>query len=65
MIEITQKVIAQEVNGEELPIDKRVYIEVKSHWKFNEFVIIKTSRGHSITVAGEHLIKAIDNAMNT
>ena len=65
MIEIMQKVIAQEVNGKELPTDKRVYIGVKSHWKFNELVIIKTSRGHTVTVAGEHLIKAVNNAMNT
>lgn len=60
MIEISQKVAVQEVNGEEV----EDVIEVNSHWNDSELVILKV-KGTSFTFIVDDLITAIKNAQET
>ena len=64
MIKVKQTVEIYEENDAEVPIGTNKSIEVESHWNWNERVILVIGR-RRITVIGEDLITAIQNAMNT
>lgn len=64
MIKVKQTVEIYEENGKEIPIGTNKSIRVESHWNRDESVILVFGRKH-ITVIGQDLITAINNAMNT
>ena len=63
-IKIRQTIEIYEENDEDVPIGKEKSLGVESHWNCNERVILVFGR-HRITVIGNDLITAAQNAMNS
>jgi len=66
-IEVTNKVTIYETDGVETT-GKKEYMEVRSHWNKNQMVVLNLGDiegATSLTVVGEQLIRAINNAMNS
>lgn len=64
MIEVVNLVTCYEVDDvEPKPGKEYKILEVKSHRNYSDFIVLELD-GHSITVAGNDLTIAIQNAMN-
>ena len=63
-IEVKQVIEIYEVDDKELLVGKNVALGVDSHWNNNEFVVLRFGKKR-LTVFGEDLKTAIDNATNT
>ena len=63
MIKVSQQIEVYEENDKDIPLNKRRYLGVESHWNRNERVILEFGK-ERITVIGRDLATAIENAMN-
>lgn len=64
MIKIKQTIEIYEENDEQVPMGINKSMGVESHWNRDERVILVVGK-RRITVIGQDLITAIQNAMNT
>lgn len=63
MIKVKQEVQIYEEDDKDVALGERKYIEVESHWNYNERVILVVE-GKRITVLEDDLRAAITNATN-
>ena len=63
MIAVTCRVRIYERNGEHAFGDGE-YLEVLSHWRWREFVVVKLG-DVEVAVPARDLLKAVENATNT
>lgn len=63
-VKVTQEINVYEVDDETVSTRKEIVLEVMSHWNWDNFVRLKFE-DKSITVSGQDLKTAINNAMNT
>jgi len=63
-MEIVTKIKVYETDKkEEKGLDEPI-LQVKSHWNYNDRVLLELSQGFSITVLKDDLERAIQNAVN-
>lgn len=62
MIDVTTKVPVKELNLESFPTDKKVYITVRSHFLYQECVVLEVE-GKTYTVNTAELVKGIGNTV--
>ena len=63
-VSVSQQIEVLEVNGEEVAVNNNLFVGIKSHSIYHNYIILKLGR-RRITVEGRALKIAIDNAMNT
>jgi hypothetical protein len=64
-IKVTQEIKVYEIGGKEVPLGTDKNLGILSHWNVRDFVILNFGNEMQITVSGNDLITAINNAMNT
>jgi hypothetical protein len=62
-MEVESKIRVVEVNNKDVSIADNIYLQVKSHWNYNDFVVLRF-RNESVTVRADKLERAIANATN-
>ena len=62
-VEVKQTIQVYEVDDEKVPIGKNVTLGIDSHWNWDERIVLRFGKS-KLTVLGEDLKTAIDNAMN-
>jgi hypothetical protein len=63
-IKVSQEVNVYELDGNELPIGSDMKLNVYSHWNRSNMIVLQFKGENQITVLGNDLSRAIDNAMN-